>query len=139
VQGIIATILDQEIKHVTGLAENGDNMKLFEVAEQKDQFEDVDLPEDLKFFMNNDSSFYRKVLYPSILAMKEKVKTGKPCDQMHFKPCISQGINSYCKKFKIEKNPKDLFSDEEIKDLAEKMFHQEKENIEKGVYDRKDK
>ena len=41
----------------------------------------------------------------------------------------------YCNKFKITQNPKVLFAAEEVQDLAVKMFHEEKHNIENGVYD----
>lgn len=114
-------------------------MKLFELEDKKIDFEGVNLLDDLDFFMNNDALFYRKVLYPSILSMKDKVKSGASCKENHFMPCIEQGVNSYCKKFKLDKKKKDLFADEEVRKLALKMFHREKDNIEKGVYDRSSK
>lgn len=114
-------------------------MLLKEIADKIDELKDVNVVDDLQFFMHNDPLFYRKVLYPSISDLKHKMKSGKPCDEDHFHGCIKKGVDSYCNKFKIKKNPKDIFSDEEIKELAEKMFHQEKDRIEKGAYDRSDK
>lgn len=113
-------------------------MLLKELNEKFDELKDVNVVDDLQFFMNNDPAFYRKVLYPSILSMKEKIKGGSSCSEDHFLPCIKKGADSYCQKFKIKKPSKDLFSDEEVKELAQKMFHQEKTNIEKGVYDRRE-
>jgi hypothetical protein len=109
-------------------------MKLFELAQNIEEFKDVDLVDDLLFFMHNDPAFYRKVLFPRISDMKSKIKSGGQCSEKYFMPCVDKAVNSYCTKFKIEQDPKSLFSNEELSSLAEKMFHQEKENIEKGVY-----
>jgi hypothetical protein len=57
---------------------------------------------------------------------------------MTFKSCIEQAIPVYCNKFKITQNPKMLFAAEEVQDLAVKMFHEEKQNIENGVYNGRD-
>jgi hypothetical protein len=114
-------------------------MLLRELYDKTDDFKDIDLIDDLKFFMNNDPAFYRKVLFPEISKLKDSVKGGNQCSEMHFKPCVDKAVGAYCKKFKIEKNPSDLFNDEEIRELAEKMYHEEKENINKGAYDRREK
>jgi hypothetical protein len=132
-------ILDQDGKQDIGLAEHGDNMKINEVDKELEKFKDVDWVDDLKFFMHNDPRFYRTVVYPVIAELKSKLKSGSKCNEMSFMPCIDKAIPSYCNKFKITQNPKKIFDDEEIKDLAVKMFHEEKSNIEKGVYDRSDK
>jgi hypothetical protein len=109
-------------------------MKLFELAQNIEEFKDVDLVDDLLFFMHNDPAFYRKVLFPRISDMKSTMKAGGECGEMHFKPCVDKAVGSYCNKFKIQQEPNSLFSKEELSNLAEKMFHQEKENIEKDVY-----
>jgi len=132
------TIRVHALKQDTGHVGNG-KMLLKEISDKIDELKDVNVVDDLQFFMNNDPLFYRKILYPAISDMKHKLKSGQGCQQDHFHGCIKKGIDSYCKKFKIRKNPKDIFSDAEIKELAEKMFHNEKERIEKGTYDRSDK
>lgn len=109
-------------------------MRLNEISQNIEEFKDVDLVDDLLFFMHNDPAFYRKVLFPKISDMKSAVKGGGNCDETHFMPCVNKAVGSYCKKFNIEQDPKSLFSKEELSGLAEKMFHQEKENIEKDVY-----
>ncbi len=129
----------QDGKLVIGLVGHGKIMKIKEVDNQLEKFKDVDWVDDLKFFMNNDPRFYRKVLYPVISELKTKIKSGSKCSEMSFAPCIEKAIPAYCNKFKIKQNPKKIFDDEEIKDLAVKMFHEEKTNIENGVYNRSDK
>jgi hypothetical protein len=119
-------------------AKHGEYMKINEVDNQSDQFKEVDFVDDLKFFMNNDARFYRKVVYPVIAELKRKLKSGAKCNEMSFKPCIEQAIPVYCNKFKIKQNPKILFAVEEVQDLAVKMFHEEKHNIENGVYNGRD-
>lgn len=114
-------------------------MKIKEVDDQLEKFKDVDWVDDLKFFMHNDPKFYRSVLYPKISELRTKIKSGEQCSEMSFKPCIDKAIPVYCNKFKISQNPKKIFDDEEIKDLAIKMFHEEKSNIKDGVYNRSDK
>jgi len=49
-------------------------------------------------------------------------------------PCIHKAIPMYCNRFKITQDPKVLFDPKEVKDLAVKEFHEEKHNIENGVY-----
>jgi hypothetical protein len=91
-------------------------MRINEVDDKFDKFKDVDLVDDLQFFMNNDPWFYRKVLYPAILTMKQSLKNGGDCKQNHFEPCINKGVDAYCSKFKLQKNSKNIFSDEEIQE-----------------------
>jgi len=114
-------------------------MKIKDIDNQLEKMKDVDWVDDLKFFMHNDPKFYRTVLYPVIAELKTKIKTGSKCNEMSFAPCIERAIPVYCKKFKITQNLKEIFDDEELEDLATKMFHEEKQNIENGVYNRGDK
>jgi hypothetical protein len=114
-------------------------MLLRELDEKFADLTDVDLKDDVHFFMHNDSGFYRKVLFPVISSLKSKLKGGSKCDEMHFKPCIEKAMPIYCKKFNIKEPTEKILSPEEINELAEKMFHEEKARVEKGDYDRSDK
>ena len=124
-------------KHVIGHVGHG-KMKINEIDKQLEKFKDVDFVDDLKFFMHNDPKFYRKVLYPVISELRTKIKSGSKCNEMEFLPCVKRAIPVYCQKFKITQSPKDIFDSEEIKDLALKMFHEEKQNIKSGTYDGRD-
>jgi len=127
-------ILGQDGKHVIGRAGHGNIMKIKDLDKQAEKFEDVDWIDDLKFFMHNEPRFYRKFIYPVISELKNRLESGSKCDEMSFAPCIEKAIPIYCNKFKITQNPQKLFDDEKLHDLAMKMFHEEKSNIEKGVY-----
>jgi hypothetical protein len=113
-------------------------MKINDIDSQLEQFKDVDFVDDLKFFMHNDPRFYRKVLYPVISELRNKLKSGQKCNETSFMNCIERAIPVYCNKFKITQNPKVIFDPEEVKDLAVRMFHEEKQNINNGVYDGRD-
>lgn len=112
-------------------------MLIREFTEAPD-LEDVDLLDDLHFFMHNDPSFYRKVFFPLISLLKKHVKTGKRCKDDIFKPCVDHAVTLYCKKFNIPGNEKSVFTDVDRDSLARKIFAQEVERIEQGDYDGRD-
>jgi hypothetical protein len=114
-------------------------MLLRELDEKFADLTDVDLKDDVHFFMHNDPGFYRKVLFPAISALKSKVKNAGNGNTMHFKSCIEKAMPVYCKKFNIKEPKEKILSSEEIDQLAEKMYHEEKVRIEKGDYERGNK
>ena len=99
---------------------------------------DVDLVEDLHFFMHNDPTFYRKILFPLISKLKAAVKSNQSASPEMFRGCVDKAADVYCRKFKIPGNPKSVFTDVDRDSLASKIFGQEKENISKGTYDGED-
>ncbi len=99
------------------------------------RLKDVDLLDDLHFFMHNDPQFYRKELYPLIAQLKKHVKSGKRCEHTLFRKCVDKAVDHYCQKFKITGNPKSVFTDVDRDSVARKVFAQEQENISKGAYD----
>lgn len=111
-------------------------MLIREFTEQDNiDMESVDLLDDLQFFMNNDPTFYRKVYYPTLSQMKNTVKEGSQCNDKIFRPCVDKAVEVYCKKFNIPGNVKSVFTDVDRDELARKIFGQELDNIEQGVYD----
>lgn len=110
-------------------------MLLREIYEKIDTNE-IDLVDDLHYFMENDPGFYRRVMYPVISKMKIKIKAGEKCDNNIFRPCVDAATNIYCKKFNITDNEKSIFTDVDRDALAHKIFHQENEKITQGVYDK---
>ena len=127
-------IQDREPKLATGVVESG-NMLIKEFVEVTG-FEDVDLVEDLKYFMENDPKFYRKVLYPAISRYIKKLRSGENCDASEFRSCVDQAAGVYCDKFNIPGNPKSVFTDVDRDELAQKIFGQERQRIQDGVYDK---
>jgi hypothetical protein len=112
-------------------------MKINELNERL-KIDDIDLLDDLEFFMNNDNQFYRRIYYPMLMKLKKIVKTGKSCDDNFFRSCVDQAIPIYIKKFNISGNEKSVFTDVDRDEVARKIFGQEKERIEKGEYDRRE-
>jgi hypothetical protein len=112
-------------------------MKINEVANIPD-LDDVDLVDDLKFYMENDPQFYRRILYPIISQMKTQVKNGQRCKDNLFRDCVDKAALLYCKKFNIPDNPKSVFTDVDRDSLARQIFGQERDRINQGVYDKDD-
>ena len=110
-------------------------MRMDEVANSVINLEEIDLSEDLHFFMHNDHNFYRKVFFPMISKVKAHIKSGKRCHDGVFRPCVDQAAETYCKKFNIPDNHKSVFTDVDRDELARKIFGQEKDRIEQGDYD----
>jgi hypothetical protein len=102
------------------------------------ELKDVDLVDDLHFFIQNDPKFYRKVFFPLLRDFKSKVKNGESCKDTMFRPCVDTAANIYCQKFNIPGNDKSVFTDVDRDELARKIFGQEKDRIEHGDYDRRE-
>ena len=47
---------------------------------------------------------------------------------------LTKAAHTYCKKFKINKHPDDLLTKEDRKGLIQKLYSEELNNIQKGVY-----
>lgn len=106
-------------------------MKLREIFQQVN-FEDTDLKDDLVFFMYNDDKFYRRMLHPSIVNFKNKIKNNQPCEDTYFRSCVDDACKIYCKKFDITDNEKSVFTDVDRDEVARKIFGQEKQEAERG-------
>lgn len=101
--------------------------------------EDVDLKDDLKFFMHNDPGFYRRVLYPMIARVRDHIKQGHPCRDDIFRGAVDHAAKVYCQKFKIPQNEKSVFTDVDRDELAREIFGKERDHIEQGDYDGDDR
>lgn len=110
-------------------------MLIREFTESPD-LQDVDLIDDLEFFIKNDDKFYRRTFWPTLSKLKSDIKSGKGADSNCFRNCVDQAALLYCKKFNIADNPKSVFTDVDRDSLAKKIFDNERTNIEKGTYDR---
>lgn len=109
-------------------------MLLSELDSSKD-LKDIDLLDDLHYFMHNDPKFYRNILYPTISQFRNRLKDNQPCSPKGFRGCVDKAAEEYCKKFKMDGNPNSLFTHFDRDELARKIFGQEKENISQGKYD----
>lgn len=65
--------------------------------------------QDLVIFMQNDRMFYRKHLYPALLALQNMRKTDREINTRSLLPIVDHGIKVYCKKFNIPHDPEKIF------------------------------
>ena len=121
------------IKRDTGHAGNG--KMLLRELDEKFNLEDSNLLDDLEFFMMNDNKFYRRILYPQLSLMKNKLEAGEACEDNCLRPCVDKAAVLYCKKFNIPDNHKSVFTDIDRDAVARSIFGKEQDNIAKGHYD----
>jgi hypothetical protein len=100
------------------------------------ELEDVDLCDDLQVFMRNDPLFYRKIFYPEIVKVRDRIKSGKRCEETCFRNCVDRAADAYCEKFKVSTNPISVFTEVDRDKVARQIFAKERDNIIKGRYDR---
>ena len=111
-------------------------MLINEVADNSPiDFENVDLLDDLRFFMSNDPQFYRKIFYPMISKVRDHVKANKKCSDKVFRKVVDHATAQYCSQYKIPGNEKSVFTDIDRDQLARQIFDQEMTNIKSGHYD----
>lgn len=108
---------------------------LLRELDEKYNLKDLDLLDDLEFFMLNDDKFYRRILHPELLKMKNNLESGVACEDNCLRPCVDKAAILYCKKFNIPDNPKSVFTDVDRDAVARKIFGKEQDNIAKGHYD----
>ena len=111
-------------------------VKLVEFSEDKYE-EDLgfNVIEDLCQHMRNDPIFYRKMYYPTMATMQDKLKKGEPIDQrQHMEPMVDKACQHYCSKYDIPKRPEELLSDEDKSAIIEKIYGDEMEMIRDGEY-----
>lgn len=123
-------IQDQEQKHAIGRAGNG-KMKINELDERFN-LKEIDLIDDLDFFMNNDSQFYRRVLHPMIIKVRDHIMKGGKCKDTVFRGCVDKAVSAYCKKFDIPGNEKSVFTDIDRDEVARKIFGRERDHAQKS-------
>ena len=127
-------IQDLDIKLDTGHVERG-NMKLNEIGIKLDNKIDFDLIEDALVYMKNDPQFYRKSYYPAIAKIADLQRAGsiyEPDDII--KPMVTDGLNNYCKKYKLANMPDDIFKENDKLRLINKIREDELKAISNGEY-----
>lgn len=108
---------------------------LLRELDERFNFKDMDLLDDLEFFMLNDDKFYRRILFPEILKIKHKFDAGQPCEDSCLRPCVDKAATLYCKKFNIPDNEKSVFTDIDRDAVARSIFGKEQDKIAQGHYD----
>lgn len=96
-----------------------------------------DLKDDLKFFMNNDPTFYRKKYFPTMLKFNEYHKHGKQVSPRGFESLVKEAYGIYKNMFPVEGLDKEL--DKEIcEKICLEIHEEELKNCKDKFYDLED-
>jgi hypothetical protein len=111
-------------------------VKLVEFTDHKQENKfDFDIADDAVVFMRNDPMFYRKQYYPAMIELAKLVAAGdKKAARNSILPVVDNGINEYCKRYNLAKQPSDVFKDEDKQNIIKLIFAEEIPNIKKGEY-----
>ena len=108
-------------------------VKLVEFAQPIDDNLPFDVVDDVKAFILNDKDFYRRTYYPSMCDLQKQMKKGKMSTKTLL-PVVDKACDSYCSKFNVTKNAKNLLDKSEKLDLIQRLIADERENLEKGEF-----
>ena len=113
---------------------DGFNMvKIVEVMSSDSSQFTFDIVDDIMVFIKNDSMFYQKHYYPSIIRLKQLFDQNK-LDQYKrvLEPVLNTAIDIYCQKYKIG-FPEHVNKEERLA-LLQRIYDEEIENIKQGEY-----
>jgi hypothetical protein len=101
------------------------------ISAPKEDQEDIDWLNDLKFFIDNDEKLLQTYFFPAV--KKHEEHSGNPNVYKLYVRAIRPCLDSYCKKFNIE-NREEKFSDDKIEELARKIASEQETHIKAGDY-----
>lgn len=100
-------------------------------APKQDQ-EEVDWIDDLKFFIDNDDAMLSQYFFPAV--KKHQGYKGHPeAYKIYIRP-IESCLEHYCNKFEIE-DREEKFPKEKLIELAKRCASEQEQHIEKGDYE----
>ena len=102
------------------------------IGAPKDEQQEIDWIDDLKFFIDNDDDALGNYFFPAV--KKHKEWQGHPdAYKLYIRP-LETCKEEYCKKFNVE-NPGEKFPREAIIELARMIATEQEKHIEKGDYE----
>jgi hypothetical protein len=104
------------------------------IGSPKEDDENVDWLDDLKFFIDNDDTMLNQYFFPAVKKHKEHI--GNPNAYKIYVRPIEKCLRHYCDKFKIEA-PEEKFPKEKLIDLAKKIATEQEKFLERGDYENK--
>jgi hypothetical protein len=102
------------------------------IGAPKDIEQEIDWLDDLKFYIDNDSTLLNQYFFPAIKKHKEH-KDNPNVFKVYIRP-IQRCLNHYCDKFDIQ-DKEEKFPKDKIIDLAKRFAEQQNQFIKKGDYD----
>ena len=101
------------------------------IGAPKEQDQEIDWLDDLKFFIDNEDGMLNQYFFPAI--KKHKEHKGNPnVFKVYIRP-IECSLDHYCKKFDVDKR-EEKFPKEKLIDLAKMIASEQEKHIEKGDY-----
>ena len=128
-------ILAPDGKHVIGHAGHGDIMRLLEmfspVGGPRDDNQDIDWADDLKFFIDNDDKLLSNYIFPAV-KKHEKYVDHPMAYKIYMQP-VKECLKVYLNTFEID-NAKNVFTNEVLEDVAKQMASRQTKHIMDGDY-----
>jgi hypothetical protein len=104
------------------------------IGAPKDDQQEVDWLDDLKFFIDNDNKSLEQYFFPAIKRHKEH--QGNPnAFKVYIRP-IEQCKEMYCQKYEVA-NSEEKFPKEKIIELAKRFASEQEKFLERGDYENK--
>ena len=102
------------------------------IGAPKDDTQDIDWLDDLKFFIDNDDAMLNQYFFPAVKRHKEH--QGNPrVFKVYIRP-IETCLDHYCEKYDIDDREK-KFPKEKLIDLAKLIAGEQEKYLQKGDYD----
>ncbi len=101
------------------------------IGAPKQDDEEIDWLDDLKFFIDNDNDMLNRYFFPAVDRHKEH-KGNPHVFKVYIRP-IENCLNHYCKMFDIQ-DREEKFPKEKLIDLAKRFAEEQEKHIEKGDY-----
>lgn len=99
---------------------------------KKDE-QDVDWIGDLKLFIDDNNLLLTKIMMPAVEKHKKYMNHANAY-KIYIAP-LTRCAEMYCKKFDLD-NQEEIFPEEKLQELAQKICNQQKLFIEKGDYEK---
>ena len=104
------------------------------IGAPKDDQQEIDWLDDLKFFIDNDNRSLQQYFFPAIKRHKEH--QGNPnAFKIYIRP-VERCMETYCQKYEIE-NPEEKFPKDKIIELAKRFASEQEKFLERGDYENK--
>lgn len=100
-------------------------------APKEDQ-QDIDWLDDLKFFMDNDNRMLENYFFPAV--KKHEQHAGHPKAYKLYVKALKSCLGPYCEKYKVE-DSESKFTEESIIEMAKKICSEQEKFIEQGDYE----
>lgn len=102
------------------------------IGAPKEDDQEVDWLDDLKFFIDNDDKMLSQYFFPAIKRHQEH-KGNPNVFKVYIRP-IERCLDHYCDKFEIE-DREEKFPKEKLIDLAKRFAEEQEKHIDKGDYE----